>query len=252
MTWLAILWLGIGVACLVRESMGGRRWLASAGVGIACQLVLAALALDFDGPSVIVVIVCAALVVAYEWWHHAPPTTSRDALIGLGLIGFPTALVLTLSGVAPEASGLISGWLRHLPFLPAGTKSAGHVLALGAAFILNLAAGNTIVRDVLVASGVSPAAQGPTGTPPMLTQPRLRGGRVLGPMERVLILGFGAGGNLAAAALVIAAKGLVRFPELSATSRSENGPRIDEVTEYFLIGSFASLLLALGCVAVTT
>ena len=99
MTWLAILWLGIGVACLVRESMGGRRWLASAGVGIACQLVLAALALDFDGPSVIVVIVCAALVVAYEWWHHAPPTTSRDALIGLGIIGFPTAMVLTLSGV---------------------------------------------------------------------------------------------------------------------------------------------------------
>ena len=48
------------------------------------------------------------------------------------------------------------------------------------------------------------------------------------------------------------ALGLVRFPELSATSRSENGPRIDEVTEYFLIGSFASLLLALGCAAVTT
>lgn len=48
----------------------------------------------------------------------------------------------------------------------------------------------------------------------------------------------------------MAAKGLVRFPELSATSRGDRAPRIDEVTEYFLIGSFASILLALSCLAV--
>lgn len=50
----------------------------------------------------------------------------------------------------------------------------------------------------------------------------------------------------------MAAKGLVRFPELNAASRNApTRPRIDEVTEYFLIGSFASILVALASVALT-
>ena len=36
----------------------------------------------------------------------------------------------------------------------------------------------------------------------------------LGPLERLFILGLGLAGNLTAAAIVVAAKGLLRFPEL--------------------------------------
>ncbi|MFZ2427596.1 MAG: hypothetical protein WAW71_05580, partial [Propioniciclava sp.] len=72
-------------------------------------------------------------------------------------------------------------------------------------------------------------------------------GRLLGPMERLLVIGFGATGHVEAAAVVVAAKGLLRFPELQAAARQE--PRaVDEVTEYFLVGTFSSLLLALGSV----
>jgi hypothetical protein len=71
-------------------------------------------------------------------------------------------------------------------------------------------------------------------------------------MERLVILGLGLAGQLTAAGLVIAAKGLIRFPELQA-KRSEttsvDGVGIDEVTEYFLVGSFVSWILALASLA---
>ena len=68
-------------------------------------------------------------------------------------------------------------------------------------------------------------------------------------MERLLILSLAVAGQIAAASAVVAAKGIIRFPERNAQkSRTDNatGVGIDEVTEYFLVGSFASWLLALG------
>ena len=50
-------------------------------------------------------------------------------------------------------------------------------------------------------------------------------------------------GNLTAASIVIAAKGLLRFPELQ--SRLDQ-TRIHRLTEYFLVGSFVSWLVPLG------
>jgi hypothetical protein len=78
----------------------------------------------------------------------------------------------------------------------------------------------------------------------------LKGGRLLGPMERLLILGLGLAGQLAAATAVVAAKSIIRFPEINAQKAQENGTiGIDEVTEYFLVGSFASWIVALGGLA---
>jgi len=67
--------------------------------------------------------------------------------------------------------------------------------------------------------------------------------RLLGPMERLFILGLGLAGNLTAASIVIAAKGLLRFPELQ--SRLDQ-TRIHRLTEYFLVGSFVSWLVPLA------
>ena len=70
---------------------------------------------------------------------------------------------------------------------------------------------------------------------------KLKGGRLLGPMERLLILGLGLAGQLAAATAVVAAKSIIRFPEIKGQKAHENGGiGIDEVTEYFLVGSFAT------------
>jgi hypothetical protein len=73
-------------------------------------------------------------------------------------------------------------------------------------------------------------------------------------MERIFILGLGLAGQITAASIVIAAKGLIRFPELQSAkdgTTSVKGDGIDEVTEYFLVGSFVSWLVALGSLALT-
>jgi hypothetical protein len=63
-------------------------------------------------------------------------------------------------------------------------------------------------------------------------------------MERVFILGLGLAGHLTAASIVIAAKGLLRFPELQS---KPDQVRIHRLTEYFLVGSFVSWLIPLVC-----
>lgn len=87
---------------------------------------------------------------------------------------------------------------------------------------------------------------------------QLKGGRYIGPLERWLIFGLAIAGEPTAAALVISAKSIIRFPELqskaerptplaSPTAPAEAPSKvIDELTEYFLIGSLLSWLLALG------
>ncbi|GAA1940355.1 hypothetical protein [Nocardioides marmoribigeumensis] len=109
------------------------------------------------------------------------------------------------------------------------------VLVLGV-LVAQLSTVNLLVRLVLDAVGV-PAAT---------NEKSLKGGRLLGPMERLLIVGLGLAGHVTAASIVVAAKGLLRFPELQRGAAT-SGP--SDVTEYFLIGSFASWLLALGGVA---
>jgi hypothetical protein len=69
-------------------------------------------------------------------------------------------------------------------------------------------------------------------------------------MERLLILGLSLAGQLTAATAVVAAKSIIRFPEINAQKVRENGGiGIDDVTEYFLVGSFASWIVALGGLA---
>jgi hypothetical protein len=79
---------------------------------------------------------------------------------------------------------------------------------------------------------------------------RLKGGRLLGPMERLLIVGLSLAGQLTAATAVVAAKSIIRFPEINAQKLRENGGiGIDDITEYFLLGSFASWIVAIGGLA---
>lgn len=88
---------------------------------------------------------------------------------------------------------------------------------------------------------------------------QLKGGRYIGPLERWLIFGLALASQPTAAALVISAKSIIRFPELQSKAEPKRGAdrsadlahpekaqQIDELTEYFLIGSLLSWLLALA------
>ena len=74
----------------------------------------------------------------------------------------------------------------------------------------------------------------------------LKGGRLLGPLERVFILALGLAGEVTAASIVVAAKGLLRFPELSSRPEQQ---QVHQLTEYFLVGSFVSWLVSLSSLA---
>jgi len=153
-------------------------------------------------------------------------------------VAFVVAVVM--APAAGEAGGVLGDWLRHDPLPVLDGLGADRVLLLVGAFLVQLSTGNVLVRLVLAATGtVNPAKSGGVDDP----QTQLKGGRLLGPMERVFILGLGLAGQLTAASIVIAAKGLLRFPELQSKPEQE---RIHRLTEYFLVGSFVSWLLPLG------
>ena len=108
--------------------------------------------------------------------------------------------------------------------------------------LLQLATGNQLVRLVLGSVG----AVKPAGEPQ--ASDRLKGGRLLGPMERLLILGLGLAGQLAAGDR--GGRRQEHHP-LPRDQRHRRPARTDRsasttVTEYFLVGSFASWIVALG------
>jgi hypothetical protein len=70
--------------------------------------------------------------------------------------------------------------------------------------------------------------------------PTLKGGRLIGPLERVIVFALTLTGVYSLLAAVLAAKGIVRFPEISRDG--DTGSR----AEYFLIGSLVSWVVALA------
>jgi hypothetical protein len=74
----------------------------------------------------------------------------------------------------------------------------------------------------------------------------LRGGAWIGALERLAVLGTLVAGWPEGLAVVLAVKGLGRYPELRA---AEDGVRTG-AAERFIIGTFASVLWACGCATV--
>ncbi|WP_040161886.1 hypothetical protein [Nigerium massiliense] len=255
MTWIALFLLSFGLADAVGSLRDRPGWLAPAVGGAAWLAGLLTGGLAADAGSWIVF---ACGVAALLWWRREAPVADRDrstARRALLAFGVPLALLLAASGLSPSVGGPLRMWLGSSQLPALAGRPAAWVLILLATALFNVSSANLLVRAVLVAVGASPsAAQQTPGPATLRPAQRLRGGRLLGPMERLLILGLTAAGTLEAAALVIAAKGLLRFPELQAVARSDvplghKSTTVDEVTEYFLVGSFTSWLIALGSAA---
>lgn len=190
--------------------------------------------------------VTLAVVTVLVWL-----VTSRDAMAhrrrhGLPVIAVVIGLALmALLGDPDAAAGPLDRWLTSSAIAGLADLGADGLVLYAGAVLVQLSTGNVVVRLVLASvDDLRPADLAQAAD-------TLRGGRLLGPMERVFILGLGLAGEVTAAGLVIAAKGLLRFPELQAQARSarSGGPGIDEVTEYFLIGSFVSWLVSLSTLA---
>ena len=127
------------------------------------------------------------------------------------------------------------------------------VLLLGALTYL-LEAANVVVRAALERENIAPAPDPSDeahddGAEPAIEAavlPKLgpgqvmRGGRLIGPLERAIVFGLTLASAYPLLAAFIAAKGIVRFPEISRDG--DGGDR----AEYFLVGSMVSWVQALA------
>ena len=252
MTALALWLLLLAALDLVRSRLRFRLGavLTTAAAGAVLSLLLA-VAVRPDGAGWAAWI-CATVGIA-GWVLGSGVATARFSRVPMS--GVPAGITAAFAAIGAYAS-FIAGLLALLlagsaagsvPFLTAGLARSGlghlppeQVLLVAAALLLQISTANLIVRLLLDLVGV-PASD---------NEKTLRGGRVLGPMERLLILGLGIGGSLTGAAIVVAAKSLLRFPELRVPRAGDPGyGGASDITEYFLVGSFASWLVALGSVA---
>lgn len=239
MSVVGIFLVAVGVADLCR-----RRALPFWAPLVAGPLVIVVLGLlaALGSPGAICLLVAAGMITIA--WIILAGRSRMNALhqaVPLAVLLGGLVVLIILSPLAGPADGMLVDWLRATgwPRLVA-VKPDRFLLVLGL-IIVQLSTGNEIVRLVLAATGTIK----PSGEPQASDQ--LRGGRLLGPLERIFVFGLGFSGYATAAGLVIAAKGLIRFPELNARRKggSVTGVGIDEVTEYFLLGSFLSWLISL-------
>jgi hypothetical protein len=245
---LAVFLIGVGIGDISRRLIG-TRWLPPV-VGTAALVGWAMLAgLWHLGDLALLALASIGAVGWQVSCERAERTSSRQATPLVVFGGTVTALIL-LSGWASGVDGPVSHWASWVDLNVSGERV---LMALGV-LLVQVATANQVVRLILGSVG----SVKPVGQPQASDQ--LKGGRLLGPMERLLIVGLGVGGQLALASAVVAAKSIIRFPEISA-KRDRNGKPeggiavgIDDVTEYFLVGSLASWILAfagLALIAVT-
>ena len=240
MSWIAVLLIGCATADLVHSVRPMRVVPEATGAVVA---VLVGLLAGLTGPlDLLALVVVAAVVLAWGqtvthgFAHRIPVWVPLIVLVG----GIGTAVLV--SGAAGQAGGAWGAWLEGSGLPALAEADPDRALLLVAAFLVQLSTGNVIVRLVLAATGTAdPDEHGSIEADPSVV--RLKGGRLLGPMERVFILALALAGQITAASIVVAAKGLLRFPELSSRGEQE---RIHQLTEYFLVGSFISWLVALG------
>jgi hypothetical protein len=235
---LAAFLLTLAVVDLVRwspEATARGRTALALVCGAATALGLALLVGQGGSAAGLAGLTAAGLVPALAWVAAGSPRLRAGGATPLAVLTVLGAGVLLALPAAPPVAGALGRWYAGLDLPGLRGVPAGQALGAVAAGLFGLSTANRVVRLVLSVAG----------TPPVSGEATLRGGRLLGPLERTFILALALAGDLTAAAVVIAAKGVLRLPEIRS-AREERRGGADVVTEYFLVGTFTSWLLAVG------
>lgn len=238
MIYLSCLLAAAGVADLIR-ARSPRRWVlvAAAGAGLAILIALHALV----GANAVVLGVSAGVLLVWIAGTAQSSFTARK--VAVGILGIAIAAGIAFGPPAPVA-GTLQDWYSRLAFPVVQVVSFQHALAIAALVLVLTETANVIVRTVLE---LPDGEEAPHTTRGRLgaRRPRpapLKGGRLIGPLERLFLFALALAGQFTAIGAIVAAKGIVRFPELSRdNSRGSNA-------ELFLVGSFTSWALVLVAV----
>lgn len=223
MTILGVLLMSLGTADLARAiDRTSRRGMLVRSLGVGTLIALIGWwGAGLDWPWLLLVLAALA-----SWVLLTPTRGGIWPVVGLAAL---TAILVALDAVLPEARGWAPSAYETL-------RSGGAFAAIPLErFLVGIGAvafladtSNIVVRVVLHA----------TDSRALGVAPALKGGRVLGPLERVFIFAMALAGQYLAITAVIAAKSIIRFPEIS---KDKHGAK----AEYFLIGSFVSWGLGL-------
>lgn len=241
--------LAVGAADLVRQ-FAPRRWIG--------YLTVTVILLILGSVSDALLPMIAALIVGTLWVWCMP--SERQAPLGFWpavLLGVVSVGAVVWFGARTEAGLIGEVWALRSPFGDVPFDLA--VLALGAGVFL-LESANLVVRAALdgehtwrpLESAAAPVPEAPAPVTegvaaadqeaPAIRDPRagFKGGRLIGPLERILVMILTLAAAYPILAAMLAAKGIVRFPEISRDG--ETGAR----AEYFLVGSLVSWVIGLG------
>jgi hypothetical protein len=142
-------------------------------------------------------------------------------------------------------------FIRHYHFVSRWSPSflskaqASALCIVGSALLLVVRGGTYIVRGILKKAGTLPLRKVSSGmdppvhlvlTPQDVDVKELNRGRLIGNLERIVLTLVVTAGSYSALAFLVAAKGLIR---------SEEFEKSRDFTEYFLVGSLSSVLIAL-------
>jgi hypothetical protein len=231
---LSLALLGYAVADLVRWSPQRVPWPRAVGAITAAAVVNLTVSSLAGFGLLDVALVAAVTVLVVGGWVGVDYVGAGRSGYALAWIAVVLIGAFAITGWPNVISGSLERWYRSLPFEFVDSIAADQ-FALGiAAALFLLATANRVVRLLLDAAG----------TPAVENEEVLRGGRLLGPLERLAVAAMVLAGDVTGAAIIIAAKGLLRLPEVRSSAERQRTD--DQVTEYLLIGTFASLLLAGG------
>lgn len=242
--------LAIGATDLVRQFVP-RRWI---GYVVAAAVVLL---LGIGGDALLPALLGLGAGALWAWSMPDEGPSRAGFWPAVALAALSIGAVVW--GGSRNAAGLIGElWTLRSPFGEVPFDLA--VLALGAGVFL-LESANLVVRAALdgehtwrpaeVAEPVRPVVASASTDQPATDAPAaavipadprhgFKGGRLIGPLERVLVMILTLAAAYPVLAAMLAAKGIVRFPEISRDG--ETGAR----AEYFLVGSLVSWVIGLG------
>lgn len=225
-----LLLLAVGAVDLLRQMIRAGRAIAFAVAAVALVAVSA-------GLDAVVAGILAVAVAAIWTWVVPETGPARAGLWPVALLALAAAACVV---VAPGRArpGLIGeAWASYRPGESVSIDVA--VLVVGCLVFL-LESGNAVVRIALRSEmGDRATGEGDRATGEA-APPTLKGGRLIGPLERILVFVLTLTGAYTLLAAVLAAKGIVRFPEISRDR--DDGDR----AEYFLIGSLVSWVTSLA------
>lgn len=238
MIYLSCFLVAMGLADLVR-ARSSKAWVAVAG-GVLGVAALASL-LFVTGASLLAIPIGVALLTAWMLATSLGSLTIRKiTIVSLALLAAAClAIVPAVPGGSPAQQ-----WYEQLSYPVLDAVPFNRALATVAVVLFLLESANVVVRTML-SLPESSHARPRGGLGARRRTDTLRGGRIIGPLERIFLFTLALAGQFTAIGAIVAAKGIVRFPELTKdTSRGANA-------EMFLVGSFSSWALVLLAVLYT-